>query len=215
MSNALYNIHHYNIDDKKREIYLHDYFDETTDGGISYRTATTFIKNLNFLDSQSDLPIVVHMFSDGGDVVYGMSIYDAIKSSRSRTCIIAYGHAASMSSIILQAADLRILQENTTVLLHNGTYGYSEVTMKHIMKEVDWMKKSVDTMLNIYANRAKDALRFKNKSLSDVKKYFATGLERNQEWYMTPKEAIDRGLADHILGETIEYKDVHRAFSAK
>ena len=44
-----------------------------------------------------------------------MAIFDAIKICRSHVTILVYGQAESMSSIILQAADKRIMMPNSTL----------------------------------------------------------------------------------------------------
>jgi len=96
----------YGLDVKNRERYLHGYIGNTDeDPGVEYRMAAQFYKNIRLLDSISNLPIIIHMFSEGGEWDAGMAIYDAIALSKSYITIIAYGQASSMSSIILQAAN--------------------------------------------------------------------------------------------------------------
>ena len=62
------------------------------------------------------------MHSVGGEWSDGMAIYDAISMSRSYITIIAYGQAESMSSIIFQAADRRLITPNTYFMSHYGSY---------------------------------------------------------------------------------------------
>jgi ATP-dependent protease ClpP protease subunit len=75
---ALQNIHDYGINYNRREIYLHRYIHEESDTegecGVDYRMAVQFEKNLDFLNSQSKEPIVVHMHTNGGDYYDGMAM---------------------------------------------------------------------------------------------------------------------------------------------
>ena len=75
--------------------------------------SNTFIKNIRALEIKSDKPIIIHMQSVGGEWSDGMAIYDAISMCRCHVTMIAYGQAESMSSIIFQAADTRLITPNT------------------------------------------------------------------------------------------------------
>ena len=60
MNNVIDDIHSQNIDVKNREIFLHGQhgsFDD--DPGVEYRMATTFIKNIRYLDSLKNEPIII------------------------------------------------------------------------------------------------------------------------------------------------------------
>jgi len=119
-------IHNQNIDLKQREIYLHGHHGPFEDDpGVEYRMATTFIKNLRYLDYLKNEPILIHMHSLGGNWGDGMAIYDAITLSRSYVTILAYGQAESMSSIVLQAADQRVMMPNAYFMCHYGSSGNS------------------------------------------------------------------------------------------
>ena len=121
-------VHGYGLDVKNREIYLHGYIANTDeDPGVEYRMATSFYKNIRMLDALSRDPIIIHMHSIGGNWSDGMAIYDAITLSRSYVTIVAYGQAESMSSIILQAADKRVMTPNSYFMLHYGSLQEKEV----------------------------------------------------------------------------------------
>ena len=63
----LSDIHDYNIDTANREIYLHSYLsDNEEEGGVDYRSAVMFEKNLRYLNLISLEPILVHMHLPGG-----------------------------------------------------------------------------------------------------------------------------------------------------
>ena len=87
------------------------------------------IKALHILDSTAptgDKPITVIMNNPGGDEYHGMAIYDAIKSCKNHVTIVVFGMAMSMGSIILQAADKRVMSANSRVMIHYGTWGIND-----------------------------------------------------------------------------------------
>ena len=115
----LNNIHNMCIDPKNREVYLHSSFDSEEESGVEFRSAIVFEKNLRYLNLISNEPILVHMHLPGGDWQDCMGIYDTIKASPSKIFILAYGKVESASSILFQAAHLRVLMPNTHMLILN------------------------------------------------------------------------------------------------
>ena len=196
------NMHSYNVDTKQREIYLHGHhgsFDD--DPGVEYRMSTTFIKNIRHLDSQKNEPILVHMHSIGGNWGDGMAIYDAIKLAKSHVTILVYGQAESMSSIILQAADNRIMMPNAYFMSHYG----SSCASGSYLDTQNWSKFEtviLDAMLDIYTDRCKKGKFFKEhyKSVTEdkVKNYIRRKLKCG-DWYLTSHEAVYYGFADGVI----------------
>lgn len=171
--------------------------DDLVDGGIDYRSAVQFIKNLNYLNSQNYKPIVVHMLTDGGDWYEGMGIYDAIVASIAPVTIIAYAHARSMSSIILQAADKRVLMPNCMFLIHLGTEAFADRgdALPAYYKQYE---REVKTMLRIYAGRCKRAEFFARQTPLQVAEFIRKQLNEHLDWILTPEEAVHYGLADEV-----------------
>jgi ATP-dependent protease ClpP protease subunit len=114
-----------NLDEETRTIYMGsvgtDY--DGNESGVDTFMAEFFIKGMHILDSTSDQPITIIMNNPGGDWYHGMAIFDAIQTSRSHCTILVYGHAMSMGSIILQAADHRVMMPNSRFMIHFGTDG--------------------------------------------------------------------------------------------
>ena len=111
-------------------------YDEDGESGTDYAMAERMIKALHILDSRApngDKPIVIIMNNVGGDIFHGMAIFDAIANCKNHVRIKAYGHAMSMGSIILQAADSRVMSKNSKVMIHygtNGVGGHAKTTYK-------------------------------------------------------------------------------------
>ena len=80
-----------------------------------------------------------------------MAIYDAISMCRCFVTIIAYGQAESMSSIIFQAADSRLITPNTYFMAHYGSTGAGGEYL-NVQNWVKYEKQICDIMMDIYAN---------------------------------------------------------------
>jgi ATP-dependent protease ClpP protease subunit len=200
-SELIYNIHNFGLNADTREVFLHpDYSADSDDAEVDYRMASTLIKNLCFLNTQGDGPITIHMCSCGGSWEYGMAIYDAIKSSKSIVYIIAYAHARSMSSIILQAGDYRFLTPNAYVMIHDGSDGW-DGTSRGLITHAEQAKIATNTMLDIYVNACKIGSYFKNKTDLQIRNHIKRQLAQKQEWYLSAQDAIKYGFADYVVGD--------------
>jgi len=202
-SELIYDIHNFGVNADTREIFLHpDCNVENDHAEIDHRVASNLIKNIRFLNSQNDTPIIIHMCSCGGNFEYGLAIYDAIKTSPTVVYIISYAHARSMSSIILQSADIRILSPNTYVMIHEGTDGY-EGSNQGLITHAKQAENATMQMLNIYAYRCNNGNYFKAKNMNttQIANFIKKQMRQKQEWYLPAKEAIEYGFADYILNE--------------
>ena len=201
-SELIYDIHNFGINADTRELFLSPEDVENEQSQIDHHVAKEIIKNISFLNSQNDKPIIIHMCSCGGSWEYGLAIYDSVKSSVSEVYIVAYAHARSMSSIILQAGDYRILSPNTYVMIHEGTDAY-EGSNRGLIAHAKQAAKSCEIMLDIYVDRCNMGPYFTHRQLSDlqIRNFLKKQMRNHQEWYLSASEAIDYGFADYILGD--------------
>lgn len=200
-NNSLNDIHTYNVDISNREIYLHSYLESSEEGGVDYRSAIIFEKNLRILSANSLDPILVHMHMPGGDWQDCLGIYDAIKNSRSKIGIIAYAKVESSSSVILQAADLRILCPNTSLLIHYGSISLDD-EHKAALSSVQWSEKESDKMIDIFTERCIHSKIYKEKNWKKMmaKKHIVSQLATKRDWILDANESVDYGFADGVLG---------------
>lgn len=176
----------YSVYVPKRLIYIGDDVGSEVDAGM----LELAVKGLTFLDSWAETPITIYLNTLGGDWYHGMAIYDLIRSLRSHITIIVVGYACSMGSLLLQAADLRVMGPHSVMMIHDGTeFLHSD------SKSVEaWAKKSRDTrkeMYAIYHERIQmTRSRFTMKQVEAL---------CSHDRIFTPLEAISYGLADQIL----------------
>tara|TARA_R100000008_G_C3587645_1_gene173792 strand:- start:6153 stop:6803 length:651 start_codon:yes stop_codon:yes gene_type:complete len=201
-SDAVSDIQTHGIDLKNREIFLHGYIANTDDDpGVDYKMAATFYKNIRTLDNISHDPIIIHMHSVGGSWNDGMTIFDSIVLCRSYVTVIAYGQAESMSSVILQGADKRVMMPNAYFMAHFGSSGYSGNYLD-VQKGAAFEKKMTETMLDIYAEECVKGKYFKESynepDFDKVKNYLKRKL-KDGDWYLDANEAVYYGFADLVL----------------
>jgi len=142
-----------NVDIDTRTIYLGSagYDLDGGETGVDHMMAEYLIKGMHTLESKNKKPILIMMNNSGGDWYHGMAIYDAIHCSPCVCTIKVYGYAMSMGSIILQAADERIMMPNSRFMIHYGTDGVSAHT-KIVERWADESKRLSWEMENIYIN---------------------------------------------------------------
>jgi len=153
-NNLVHDVHEHNIDLKANHIFLvgeASYATSTDDDepGVEYLMASRFIKNLNLLMRKSSDPILVHLKTCGGSWQEGMAIYDAIKSCPNPLTILAYAEARSMSSIILQASDKRVMMPHAKFMFHQGSVTQTG-TVKEFLTEAEQCKMEDTIMIGIY-----------------------------------------------------------------
>jgi ATP-dependent protease ClpP protease subunit len=199
----IFAIHNYNIDIPNREIYLHSYISESEEeSGVDYRSAVIFEKNLRYLNLISLEPILVHMHLPGGDWQDCLGMFDAIRHSKANVIILAYGKVESSSSFLLQAADLRILMPNTSVLIHYGSFSLDGEHSKAAASSIQWNELECDKMVNVFTDRCMNSIICKEKNWKRMmaKKHITSQLNNKCDWILTPEQSVDYGFADGILG---------------
>lgn len=157
------------------------------------------VYNLTVEEDNSYLAARVVVHNCGGDWVEGMAIYDAIRSFPWPVTILNYSHARSMSSLIFQAGNKRVMMPNSYFMFHDGTTGV-EGTVKQVRSMVKFEKKVADkTMLDIYVKAMKDGGSMANKSNIYIRKWLRNRMDKEEDVYLTAKEAVELGLADEIF----------------
>lgn len=200
-----------------------DYADNENRIDIHWNMARRFLQGMSLLEDESNNPITIYMSSPGGDWDEGMAIYDAIKHSKSFVTIIAVTRASSMASVILQAADYRVLFPSSGVLIHDGHLGLEGAPRSVARGIREELERVLPTMYGIYLERmlqaynlmpgADKGYRLKFRTLLNSKlephdkKVGALGPQLHHvqalcksDLYLTPEESVILGLADKIRG---------------
>lgn len=185
-----------------REVFVASEGDGAEEAGIDFRTAARLLTNLRCLESRGQQPILVHICSVGGDWNYGIAMYDAIAACRSYVTVLSHGHARSMTSVIPQAADRRVLMPNCEYLVHFGDFTVGGHYQRSTA-EAEWVQWENERMLDIYADRCYQGPWFKSRRYGrdGVKEYIRREVVKRSEWYMDARQAVELGFADAVLGD--------------
>jgi ATP-dependent protease ClpP protease subunit len=108
----------------------------------------------------------------------------------------------SASSIIFQAANLRILMPNTTMLIHYGSFSVNEEHSKAAASSIAWNERECDKMINIFVDKCVESTMAKNKNWKKLiaKKHIVSQLANKCDWILTAEEAMAYNFADGIFG---------------
>lgn len=198
-------LHEYDLDLESNHIYLmavdrgYDVTDGIDEPGIDYVISKRFIKNINLcMRTNPNKPILIHMKTCGGLWEEGMAIYDAIKSCPSPITILNYTHARSMSSIIFQAADKRVMMPHSHFMFHDGTYGI-EGTVKQVRSAIEFDKHNEKVMLDIYADKINEKGEMSGKGIVKIKKWLREQMDKKEDVFLNAERTVELGLADEIF----------------
>jgi len=148
-------------------------------------------KNLCILDNSSG-DIFIEINSEGGDLSAAKGIYDRIKCCQNRVNIEVYGSAFSSASLILQAADTRMMAPHADLMLHIGQNGTPMDHPTNNERASEYLKLMDEWMMRVYWKRIKEKRpRFTLNQTKELLKF---------DTYLTPKQALELGLIDTIGG---------------
>ncbi len=180
----------YDLHVESRTIFIGDSVpDKEHDGEIDSDVCQRVVKAFHILMAAApDKPINVILNSFGGCWFNGMGIYDTIKACPCHVTVTVVGSAMSMGSIILQAADSRLIYPNATIMVHDGYETRVGDIPQTFVNWADFSKKMRSVMYRIYSERSGRKPSFwRQKCRADL--------------ILTAKEAKDLGLVDAIVGE--------------
>jgi ATP-dependent protease ClpP protease subunit len=198
-------MHLFDVDLKSNHIYLmsvdrgYDASGDNSEPGIDYVIANRFVRNFNLcMRVNPESPVLIHQKTNGGVWEEGMAIYDTIRSTSQLVTILNYTHARSMSSIIFQAANKRVMMPHSYFLFHDGTFGM-EGTVKQIRSAVDYDKTCSDRMIDIYVKSMKRAPYWKGKTDKQIASWLKSEMEAKEDVYLNASDTVKFGFADEIF----------------
>ncbi len=129
--------------------------------------------------------IELHINSYGGSVKEGIAIYNQLKQKKCKE-IVAYvdGFAYSIASVIMQAADRRIMGLGTSLLIHNMWLSVAG-NAKELRKAADDLDVLMESNRQIYMER----VNITEDELIEM---------MDNETYLTPEKAVEMGFADEV-----------------
>jgi ATP-dependent Clp protease protease subunit len=165
---------------------------------INDDVANVIIAQLLFL--QADNPekdIYLYINSPGGSVYAGLAIFDTMQFLTCPVNTYCMGIAASMGSFLLSAGTKgkRYALPNSRIMLHQPSGGMqgTAADIEIQAKEILYLRERLN---RIYANNTGQTIEQINEDL-------------DRDRFMSPEEARDYGLIDHVItkrGEVVEVR---------
>lgn len=142
--------------------------------------------------------ITMRVSSPGGDVpIDGVAIYNTIRTHPAHVTAKVDGLAASIASVIVQAADERVMMKHSQMMIHNPwmVWGGDAAEFR---RAADLLERQTDVIAGIYHERTRGGQRKLDKILAAMAKDGGAGT------WMTAEEAVAFGLADSV--ETAKFQ---------
>ena len=171
-------------------------------GDVSPGTVRECIKRLSSWSRMfPGEPMTIIFNSPGGDVVNGLALFDFIQELRRdetapggkahHVTTKAQGYSASMAGILLQAGDVRIMDAEAWLLIHEAAF-FAMGKIGEVEDTVEWVKRICKRVVQIFATRSKLTPRMIEKNW------------RRKDWWIDADEAYKLGLCDRIEGALLE-----------
>lgn len=155
-------------------------------------TAKDFIEKLNAVTTPK---IMIRINSPGGDVFDGTAIFNAIKAHPAKVEVHVIGIAASIASVIAMAADKIVMADGSFMMIHNP-WSFAIGDAKDLRETADVLEQIEESLADIYEKRTG----MKNAAIRDL---------MDEETWMGPQEAVDKGFADRIADQADASALVH------
>lgn len=165
---------------------------------INDTVANVIIAQLLFLEADNpEKDIYLYINSPGGSVYAGLAIYDTMKFLRSPVNTYCMGIAASMGSFLLAAGTKgkRYALPNSRIMLHQPSGG-----MQGTAADIEIQAKEI-----LYLRERLNLIYSENTGQSPER--INEDLDRDR--FMSPDEAKEYGLIDHVItrrGEVVEVR---------
>lgn len=155
---------------------------------IDDNVANAVMAQLLFLDKTGrNQDVKMYINSPGGVVTAGLAIYDTMQLIEPDIQTYCLGQAASMGSVLLAGGTTgkRYALPNSRIMIHqpHGGAGGTALDMEIQVNEIMKMKKNLEGILAFHSGRSAEEL--------------AEACQRDN--FMSPEEAKDFGLIDHIV----------------
>ena len=135
-----------------------------------------------------EMPHIQILLSTYGGTAYdGISLYDAIKNSKTEVDITCFGKIMSIGIVLLLASKTRKAYRNTTFMIHEGSSG-AIGKISDMQDSVDEAKRLNDIYFDIIESEAK----IPKAKLDEIRK-------TRKDWYFTAEEALKYGLITEII----------------
>jgi len=158
--------------------------------GDPYTAPNQFRDELKKYDGKN---ITVWINSNGGDVIAGCALYNALMEHKGDITVKIDGIAASAASVVAMAGKTVLMSPASLIMGHNPWTSASG-DVQELGKGIMALTACKEIIINAYEKKTK-------MSRADLSKMM------DNEFWLTPQEAIKMGFADGMLYEDEEQRD--------
>jgi ATP-dependent Clp protease protease subunit len=155
---------------------------------IDDQIANLAMAQMLYLESEDpDRDISLYINSPGGSVSAGLAIYDTMQYIKPKVSTFCMGLAASFGCILLAGGEAgqRFSLPNTRIMMHQPSGGFqgqaSDIQIQ--AQEILRLRRTIDQILAHHTG----------KPVEQITR------DSDRDFYMSPDEALEYGLIDHIL----------------
>lgn len=130
-------------------------------------------------------PIVLLIFSYGGNLDVCNSLIDIIEGSDTPVYGVNMGIAASAACFIYLACHKRFMLPRSSFLIHRGSGGY-EGTYEQVLAQIVDYQNSIELIVNLVKEKT-------NYSEKEIEEKIST------EWYIRKEEALKYGVTHQVV----------------
>jgi ATP-dependent Clp protease protease subunit len=170
-------------------------------GPVESNMAALICAQLLFLESENPRKdIALYINSPGGEVNAGLAIYDTMQFIKSPVGTLCMGTAYSMGSFLLMAGapGQRVALPNASILVHQPSGGFQHGQITDFLIHAEESRRLKRRLNEIYARHC-------GRSYDEVE----AALDRDH--YLSPEEARDWGLIDHVYRDRAEVENLSQA----
>lgn len=156
---------------------------------VNADTSNELLKQLMYLERQSNEEVTIYINSPGGDVISGLAVYDYIGIMKSPVRTVCTGTAASMGAILFLAGEKREMLPHTRVMIHDPSFGGGSMAGKKPHE----LSHALDKLYEVRKALAEIIAEKSGHSVEEI--YEVT----TDDTFYNAEEAIEFGLATGIL----------------
>ncbi len=155
---------------------------------IDDQIANLVMAQMLYLESEDpERDINVYINSPGGSVSAGLAIYDTMQYIKPKVSTFCMGLAASFGCILLAggAKGQRFSLPNTRIMMHQPSGGFQgqAADIQIQAQEILRLRRTIDQILAFHTGKPGEQIT----------------KDSDRDFYMSPQEALEYGLIDHIL----------------
>ena len=171
---------------------------------IDDNVANIIIAQLLFLEADNpDKDIYLYINSPGGSVYAGLGIYDTMQYLKAPVNTMCVGVAASMGSVLLAAGapGKRSSLPNARIMIHQPSGGSTGTAadIEIAAKEILYARERLNQIMSKHTNQTPEQI--------------ADDVDRDR--FMSPEEAKEYGLIDHVVANRGEVVDIKHSPDAE